>query len=521
MKRSATANYEIRYSLSAVAFDAATPVTLGSCAGALAGTSVGGTRNCTVLGLSPSTTYRFQVRAFRGTLGSSPVVGAASSALSATTNPAAVASVTLSPTSAAAVVGQTASFAATVRDARGNTLTGRTITWSSSNTAAATVTATGVATAVAAGSAEIRAVAGGITGRATLTVSAPAPVAVASVTIAPATTSLNVGLRAQFTATLRDASGNVLTGRSVSWSSSDSSRAIVSGTGLATAIAAGTATIRATSGGVSGQATMTMTAPAPVATVFQSSWSTGTGNTDNVLTDGGAWDVLACSSHAQVLSVVPGSTVNFTETPNVLRVRMLGTPCGVLQKTAAVPQSTTHYGRFYVRNDETGTRNDHTMAYNNVHQGTGMQAVPFSRYAQDQAPGQWRMHVIIRADYPNNRWTTPPMQNGVWYRYEWQMEFITLTTFRYHIRIYDAAGALLYTEADMRNADGRLTLTTWYDIGGLNRTIELGVLNAQTPGPSQARNFGMGNEGPSSGSNTGGYWYYAKVAFSTAGWLGR
>jgi hypothetical protein len=75
-----------------------------------------------------------------------------------------------------------------------------------------------------------------------------------------------VGASQQFTATLRDASGNVLTGRAISWTSSALSVANVSTIGLVTALLAGTTTITATSEGQSGAATMTVTALPPLGT---------------------------------------------------------------------------------------------------------------------------------------------------------------------------------------------------------------------------------------------------------------
>ena len=265
--------------------------------------------------------------------------------------------------------------------------------------------------------------------------------------------------------------------------------------------------------------------PPPPATVFASDWGSTTGSTRAAVTDGGAWDILACeASFANVLSVVPGSPLGFTETANVLRVRQLGSgPCGVIQKTNAVPRSTTHWARFYIRNDETGTRNDHTFAYNNVHGGLGMQGVPFARYALDQAPGQWRASIIFRDVYPYNRWYPPALQTGTWYRYEYHMEFVTATTFRLWPRIYNMAGALLYDSDDFYTEQGTRTvnLTQYYAASGMNRTVPLGVLNTETSNPDVARHLGIGNEGNSTAANTGGYWYYAKLALSTAGWIGR
>src|SRR5918996_821446 len=89
-------------------------------------------------------------------------------------------------------------------------------------------------------------------------VTAP-PAPVASVTVSPASVSVAVGGTQQFTATLKDADGNVLSGRPVDWASSDPAFASVSAIGLATALVVGTTTITATSEGKSGTAALTVT----------------------------------------------------------------------------------------------------------------------------------------------------------------------------------------------------------------------------------------------------------------------
>src|SRR5439155_506450 len=87
----------------------------------------------------------------------------------------------------------------------------------------------------------------------------PLPAPVATVTVSPAAASVSVGATVQLTATLKDASGNVLTGRSVTWTSSTPTLAPVSGTGLVTGLGAGTATITATSEEQSGTSAVTVT----------------------------------------------------------------------------------------------------------------------------------------------------------------------------------------------------------------------------------------------------------------------
>ncbi|HKC47975.1 MAG TPA: Ig-like domain-containing protein [Gemmatimonadales bacterium] len=184
-------------------------------------------------------------------------------------SPAAVASVTVSPATASVAVGGTVQLAATTKDANGNVLTGRSITWSSGATGTATVNGSGLVSGGAAGTATITATSEGKSGTATITVTASAPPPVATVTVSPATASVAVGATVQLAATTKDANGNVLTGRSITWSSGATGTATVSSGGLVTGVAAGTATITATSEGKSGTATITVTAsaPPPVATV--------------------------------------------------------------------------------------------------------------------------------------------------------------------------------------------------------------------------------------------------------------
>ena len=179
--------------------------------------------------------------------------------------PAPVASVSVALSASATTVGQSVQATATTRDAASNVLTGRSIAWSSSNGGVATVSATGVVTAVAAGSAQIAASSEGKTGSATLVVNVPAPVPVASVSVALAASTLNAAQTTQATATTRDASNNVLAGRVIAWSSSNAGVASVSASGVVTAVAAGSAQITATSESITGSATLTVSVPSPSA----------------------------------------------------------------------------------------------------------------------------------------------------------------------------------------------------------------------------------------------------------------
>jgi hypothetical protein len=88
-------------------------------------------------------------------------------------------------------------------------------------------------------------------------------VPVASVAVTPAAASLPAGMTVQLTATPKDAAGNPLTNRVVTWTESDGTIAVVNRNGLVMAIGAGSTTVSATSEGRSGSAAITVTAPTP------------------------------------------------------------------------------------------------------------------------------------------------------------------------------------------------------------------------------------------------------------------
>src|SRR6266581_2215550 len=168
--------------------------------------------------------------------------------------PAPVASVSISPASASVSVGQTVQLAAMPKDANGNLLSGRTVSWLSGNPGVATVSGSGLVTGVSAGAATITAASEGKSGTAAMTVSS---VPVASVAVSPTSASVAVGQTQQLSATPKDANGNPLTGRTVSWSSGNTAVATVAASGLVTGVSAGAATITAASEGQTGTAAIT------------------------------------------------------------------------------------------------------------------------------------------------------------------------------------------------------------------------------------------------------------------------
>src|SRR5438874_8082200 len=181
--------------------------------------------------------------------------------------PPAVASVDVTPPSASVEAGQTVQLTATPKDAGGTPLSGRTVTWSSSNTTVATVSNSGLVSGVTPGAATITATSEGKSGTSSVTVT---NVPVATVEVTPPSASVQAGQTVQLTATPKDAGGNPLSGRTVTWSSSNTAVATVSNSGLVSGVTPGTATITATSEGKSGTAAITVTSSggAPFGHVF-------------------------------------------------------------------------------------------------------------------------------------------------------------------------------------------------------------------------------------------------------------
>ena len=167
-----------------------------------------------------------------------------------------VASIVISPSSVPPItVGGTTTLTAVAKNALGTDVTSaNAITWSSDNAGVATV-AGGVVTAVGVGTANIAAASAGILSAVVVTVVSAAPVAVSTVTVSLASSSIQVASTTQATAVLKDAAGNALTGRTVTWTSASTGVATITAGGVITAVAAGTSTITATAATIPGSGT--------------------------------------------------------------------------------------------------------------------------------------------------------------------------------------------------------------------------------------------------------------------------
>jgi len=231
-----------------------------------------------------------------------------------------VASVDVTPQTAEVVVGHAAKLNATPRDASGNALAGRSVSWSSSNANIASVDNNGTVSGVAAGNATITASSEGKSATAAITVKADAPaVAVASVSIAAAPDTIEAWDATALHATTHDAKDSVLTGRTIRWTTSNPAVAIIdSVTGVITGIDRGTVIITAASEGKIGTRSQ-------VIVIKYRSISAGTMHACDIASGGIVWcwglngaegrigsDQLSSSSMSSTPVKLPGN-IRFTQ----------------------------------------------------------------------------------------------------------------------------------------------------------------------------------------------------------------
>ncbi|MBX9856523.1 MAG: Ig-like domain-containing protein [Gemmatimonadaceae bacterium] len=180
-----------------------------------------------------------------------------------------VASVQVTPSLSTIAVGANVQLSATARTASGSTISGKTVTYSSSAPSVLSVTNSGLVTAIATGSAAISATVDGISASATITVTPPP---VTSLVVALSTASLVVGGTTQATVTARSSDNQIVQNVVAAWSVPVGPTVVsVSTGGIITALSQGTAQVRACVDGVCGSAAISVTAPQtqpPIATAL-------------------------------------------------------------------------------------------------------------------------------------------------------------------------------------------------------------------------------------------------------------
>ena len=175
-----------------------------------------------------------------------------------------VAVVTVDAGTGQVVAGGTLQLTATPRDPNNAPIEGRTATWSTSDATRATVSSAGVVTGVGAGDVTITATVDGKTGSTVVTVLAATNVA--TMELSPRTTTVLKDSSVTLTAVVRDAAGNPIAGRTITWTVEKTAIVEVNSAGVVKALALGTSKVYATSQTQKDSATITVTATGATAT---------------------------------------------------------------------------------------------------------------------------------------------------------------------------------------------------------------------------------------------------------------
>lgn len=224
----------------------------------LTGTATWSASNTTVATVGSGPTNGLVKALAAGTITITATSGSVSGSASLTVTSAYATSITVAPAASAMPLGLSQQFTATAQFSDGTTqdITG-VAAWSSSSKSIATVTASGLVTAVNIGAATISATFESVTGSTSVTVNAANLVSIA---ITPGNDSIAPGTNVQLRAigTFNDGGTRDLT-HTASWTNSNPSIASVgSGNGFVVGLTAGTITVTATLGSVSGSTNLTV-----------------------------------------------------------------------------------------------------------------------------------------------------------------------------------------------------------------------------------------------------------------------
>jgi uncharacterized protein YjdB len=183
-------------------------------------------------------------------------VGTFSDTSTVTIVPAHLVSIAVSPATPSIALGTTLQFTAVGSFDDGSTQLLTSLTWSSSSTSVTSIDATGFASSTGTGIVTITAMSGGVSGTSSLTVTSANLVSIA---VTPANSSMAVGTTKQFTAigAFSDSSTQDITS-TVTWTSSSAASATINAQGIVSSVAAGSTTIKATFGSVSGSTPLTI-----------------------------------------------------------------------------------------------------------------------------------------------------------------------------------------------------------------------------------------------------------------------
>ena len=153
-----------------------------------------------------------------------------------------VVTIAVTPQGDSVLAGRHAQFVAAAFDLLGRALPTPPVTWSTSDSTRGTISDSGLLTAIAAGSLQVTARSNAVSGQAQVKVLHP----VSSVTVTPSSVVAVASAVLPFSAFVRDSAGNAVTGRAVTWTTTNASIVQVSTAGIVTTRAVGSADIHLT-----------------------------------------------------------------------------------------------------------------------------------------------------------------------------------------------------------------------------------------------------------------------------------
>jgi len=201
----------------------------------------------------------------------------------------------------------------------------------------------------------------------------------------------------------------------------------------------------------------------PAAVLFHSDFGTGIGSTSAAVRDQNKtlpWNIQG----GQGLEVISAAGLDFP-TANVLRVTSLAATTGyAFLRRTGIPIPAVGESRFYRWYLRVTTPNgledpeSHPMQDGNASSQSNWL---FHIYHDGGGAGFWRPQFRPAASanaYPNDRWNGPALSKNVTYRFELQIQRTATNSFQMHVRVYNAAGALLHGDSAFTNQENTGTL---------------------------------------------------------------
>jgi len=236
-----------------------------------------------------------------------------------TTPPGTVARVEITAPSPTMEIGQNMQTTVRYFDASSSQLAGRTLAYSTSNSSIATISASGLVTAAGPGSVTIIATVDGVQGNLLLNVT---QVPVFFISITPLNPTVRQGETLTLSAQPQNAVGQPLTGRNITWSSADPSRATITQGGVVAGVSPGTVHIRAETEGridsvslrvrslvtpsITGTSSVTLV-PGGVGSITGTNF--GGSPAENVVIINGVQAVVTTASNTSVTFTVPAKSL--------------------------------------------------------------------------------------------------------------------------------------------------------------------------------------------------------------------